>query len=191
MSATTTEGPGMRLKVCLVGEHAVGKTSLIGRFVHDEYDDRYVATLGTKVTKKELVARLPGSSEEMHVVLSIWDIMGNGTVRDLLREAYFRGSQGILAVCDVTRPETLPALLGWRRSIEKVAGRVPAYVLANKIDLVEETRLRAADLEAVSGQWGSPWLFTSAKTGEGVEEAFDGLARLVLKAQLQAGKATA
>ena len=183
MQATASEDPRVKLKICLAGEMTVGKTSLIRRFVHDTFDDRYLSTLGAKVTKKEIQVEMPGSKKRGHVDLTIWDIMGFRGFRELLKEAYFRGSQGILAVCDVTRTGTLPDLVGWRKSVEKVAGRIPAYVLANKVDLVEETRLTAGDLEAFCKEWDCPYLLTSAKTGENVEEAFEGLTSLVLAAQ--------
>ncbi len=185
MQATASEDPWVKLKVCLAGEVAVGKTSLIRRYVDDTFDDRYLATMGAKVTKRVLSVTMPGSRQRGHVDLTIWDIMGDRGFRDLLKEAYFQGVQGILAVCDVTRPETLLELEDWRRAIEKVAGRIPAYVLANKVDLVEETRLTSSDLETFCKEWDCPYLLTSAKTGENVEEAFEGLISLVLEAQLR------
>ncbi len=166
MATTASEDPQVKLKVCLAGEFAVGKTSLLRRIVDDTFDDRYLATLGAKVTKTVLTVQMPGSKKKGHVDLTIWDIMGNRGFRELLKEAYFQGVQGILAVCDVTRTGTLDDLEGWRRSIEKVTGRVPSYVLVNKVDLTEETRLTASDLEAFCKEWDCPYLLTSAKTGE-------------------------
>src|SRR5436309_13728901 len=92
----------MKVKVCLVGEHAVGKTSLIKRYVLNEHDDRYIVTLGAKGSKKEL-ALTPKGSDAVQLDMTIWDIMGSKGFRDLLREAYSRGAQGTLAVADVTR----------------------------------------------------------------------------------------
>lgn len=173
---TTLEAPHHKLKVCLVGEGAVGKTSLIQRFVYDAFQDRYVATLGTRVTKKELRLNLPGTEEEGRVVLMIWDVMGQKSVRDLLQEGWFHGTQGILMVCDVTRPETLKELEGWKTSVEGVAGDVPCYLMGNKADLKEDARVAPDDLKAYGKEWGCPYTFTSAKTGEGVEKAFEDLA---------------
>ncbi|MFQ6012640.1 MAG: Rab family GTPase [Thermoplasmata archaeon] len=177
---TSLEKPRVKLKICLVGEPAVGKTSLIRRFVHGDFDDDYTVTLGTRVTKK--VVRLPASDggEPEGVVLVIWDIMGQQGIRDLLQEAFFRGAQGILMVCDVTQPDTLPRLEGWRQSVEGVAGPLPAHLLASKVDLADQASLSEAALEAACRQWRCSWQFSSAKTGQGVEEAFEGLTRLVL-----------
>lgn len=182
MPATASEEV-VKLKVCLIGEKTVGKTSLIRRFVDDAFDDRYLVTLGTKVTKRVLSVAMPGSGRQAHVDMTIWDIMGDAEFLQLLKLAYFRGAQGILAVCDVTQPATLYKLDDWRSLVEQVAGEIPAYVLANKVDL--EPRLSASDLNVFGTDWSAPTLFTSAKTGENVKAAFAGLALLILESQLQ------
>src|SRR2546430_10752896 len=97
----------MKVKVCLIGEAAVGKTSLIRRFVLDNFDDKYIQTLGTKVSKKELASPSPDGTGDLKIDMTIWDIMGQKGFRELLKEAYFYGARGIIAVCDVTRRETL------------------------------------------------------------------------------------
>lgn len=169
----------IKLKVCLVGEPAVGKTCLVRRFVYDDFQGDYTVTLGTRVAKKDL--RLSSVGRDTgRVTLLIWDIMGQQGIREILREAYFQGAEGVLMVCDVTRPETLPELAGWRRAVRDVAGEIPSYLLATKIDLREEAKMREDDVKAVSENWMCPYGFTSAKTGEGVEEAFEGLTHLIL-----------
>src|SRR2546429_9381884 len=101
----------MKVKVCLVGEGAVGKTCLIRRFIQDQFDDRYISTLGAKVSKKEI--KVDGPNGGMDVDRTIWDIMGEKGFRELLKEAYFHGAQGVLAFCDVTPKETLDDLGDW------------------------------------------------------------------------------
>ncbi len=64
----------LKAKICLIGEAAVGKTSLIRRYVEDAFDDKYISTLGAKVSKKELVLDSP--SGPLNVDMTIWDIMG-------------------------------------------------------------------------------------------------------------------
>ncbi|MFQ5908727.1 MAG: Rab family GTPase [Thermoplasmata archaeon] len=177
---TTLEEPRIKLKVCLVGEPAVGKTSLIRRFVYDDFTDDYTVTLGTRITKKELRLPLSDGGAPEGVTLVIWDIMGQEGIRELLKEAFFQGAQGILMVSDVTRPGTLALLEGWRDSVAEIAGTLPSYLLASKVDLVDETSSMEADLEAACQRWNASWGFSSAKTGQGVDEAFEGLARLVL-----------
>ncbi|OGS48132.1 MAG: hypothetical protein A3K68_02885 [Euryarchaeota archaeon RBG_16_68_13] len=171
--------PKMKVKVCLVGEGAVGKTCLIRRFVHDQFDDRYISTLGAKVSKKEILTK--GSSGEIEVDMTIWDIMGEKGFRELLKEAYFHGAQGVLAVCDVTRAETVTELEDWIAAVVKVTGNIPVEILANKIDLKDEIAVTEDDIKKLASKHGAPFLFTSAKTGENVETAFTDLARLIGK----------
>lgn len=171
----------MKMKICLVGEGAVGKTSLIRRYVLDEFDDRYISTLGAKITKKELVIGNSTDGNSIHVDMTIWDIMGEKGFRELLKEAYFHGAQGILAVADVTRRNTLSDLDSWISAIETVTGRIPIHFLANKIDLSDQLAFTESELHGMSENYGSPYLFTSAKTGENVEKAFLDIAGTIVK----------
>lgn len=180
----TRQEADLKLKICLAGEYAVGKTSLIRRFVHDEFDDRYIATVGAKVTKAEVAVKHPATGEALQAVLTIWDVMGAEGLRQLLRDVYFAGVQGILAVCDVTRPETLSNLDAWRRVVVQTTGPVPAYVLGNKVDLAEEVRLEESEVASFAASHESPYLFTSAKTGANVGAAFRGLTELVLQRKM-------
>ena len=173
----------VKLKICMAGEAMVGKTSLIRRYVLDEYEDRYTATLGTKITKRTFVVQDPRTRHPAEVNLILWDIMGTPTLRDLLKEAYYHGAHGILGVADVTRKETLRELDAWSRSIQTVAGLVPTYVVVNKADLESGRQLDRETIDAYCGQRGWGWSFTSAKTGDGVEGAFARLVDLVLSAR--------
>ena len=169
----------MKVKLCLVGDSAVGKTSLIRRFVHDEFDDHYVSTMGAKVSKKEIAVKA-GNGGRVDVDLTIWDIMGEESFRDLLKEVYFHGVKGFLTVCDVTRKETLFSLVGWVNAVQKVTGAIPMYVLANKMDLEGQASFDEMDLKAFAGEYDAAYGFTSAKTGEKVQEAFERLAEAIV-----------
>lgn len=182
---TGLKEPKLKLKICLCGEEAVGKTSLIRRFVEDVFDDRHVVTLGAKVTKKELQVRMPDSGDPMRAILAVWDILGDWGLGQFPRNSYFRGAQGLLAVCDATRPLTLARLEGWRQAALKVAGGVPTYVLGNKVDLIEDQQFGEEEIRAFCARRGSPYILTSAKTGEGVEEAFRRLTGSILRAQFR------
>ncbi|MCK4442985.1 MAG: GTP-binding protein [Thermoplasmata archaeon] len=171
----------MKMKICLIGEGAVGKTSLIRRFVLDEFDDKYLQTLGTKVSKKELEIPADGDSPAIQVDMTIWDIMGQKGFRELLKDAYFYGAKGIIAVCDVTRRTTLEELDDWIEGVYSVSGRVPIQFLANKSDLEDKLAMNAKDLEQATKAYDSRYYFTSARTGLNVEQAFRELALRVGK----------
>ncbi len=166
----------MKVKIALVGESAVGKTSLVRRFVKDEYDDKYLHTVGTKVTKIELTVPF-GADTDVEVDVSIFDIMGQKGFKDMIKETFFHGCQGLLAVCDVTRRETLDAIHDWMAAATGVAGDVSAYLLVNKMDLAARGRAFSdSEVEKVARTWEMPIAYTSAQTGVGVDDAFNSLA---------------
>src|SRR5256885_164403 len=126
----------MKSKVALVGESSVGKTSLVRRFVRNEYDDKYIHTVGTKVSKVELT--IPhGPDTEVEVDLALFDTMGQKGFKDMVKESFFFGCQGLLAVCDVTRAETLHAVHEWMSTATGVAGGGPPLLPLNKKGLPE------------------------------------------------------
>lgn len=167
----------VKAKVCLVGDVAVGKTSLIKRFVQDEFDDRYIATVGTKVTKKTVDVMWRGAPASLD--LMVWDIMGEKGFRALLRDAYFEGSHGVIAVCDLTRKDTFYDLNNWVQMIRKQVGNVPMVFLGNKMDLEERLVITPDELARMGTIHSAPQFLASAKTGAGVNEAFKALAEAI------------
>jgi small GTP-binding protein len=167
----------MKARVCLVGESGVGKTSLVRRFVFNEFDDRYIQTLGAKVVRKDVSVELDGHA--FRVVLTILDIMGEPEFRDLLKEAYFHEVQGIVAVGDLTRPDTVRALPEWIGAARRVSGPVPITVLGNKADLPVADGAPDAVQEVADAVQAPTWL-TSSKTGVSVDAAFVGLSQAIV-----------
>lgn len=170
----------VKVKLCLVGDSGVGKTSLIRRYVVDMFDDAYVQTLGAKVTKKTILLPVFNPGPPLEVVMTIWDIMGNAGFQELLKESYFYGCQGLLAVADVTERETLESLDGWIDRAWDIAGDVPVHILVNKVDLEDRLAFGEDRVRAFSEAYASPYLFTSAKRGDNVSKAFEDLARRIL-----------
>ena len=176
----------VKSKVCLVGEKAVGKTSLVRRFVMNMFDEQYVTTIGTRVSKKEVHISMPDLAESVQVDLMIWDIMGEKGFHELLKDAYFYGANGILAVADLTRRRTLDDLDDWIDSVEQVVGKVPILIAVNKADLASNARFRERDVAEFAKAYGAEFFLTSAKTGDQVETAFARLGALVVEHQLHA-----
>ncbi len=102
----------------------------------------------------------------------------------MLGDSFFNGAQGILAVADLTRRETLPVLTGWVEAVESVAGKVPVVLVANKADLTAEAQFGAVDLAEMADALGCTYLLTSAKNGQNVEDAFLRLATQIATARL-------
>lgn len=160
------------LKLCLLGDGAVGKTSLVRRYVFDVFDDKYLMSFGTKVSKKSVVV------DDMQADLMIWDILGQRT-QNTLHAAYYRGAAGALVVCDVTREETVKSLSSWIDNFVSVVGEMPILLLANKCDLKGEVSMN--ELKSFSDSIGSTLLETSAKTGDNVEDAFSLIAQKMVE----------
>jgi len=170
----------LKKKICLLGDPAVGKTSLIRKYVLDKYDDEYISTLGTKVTKKELVFIDEVTKSEIDMTLIIWDVLGQKEFHRI-HEAAFQGSKGAFIVCDITRFETVASMEDWIYKLLEVAGQIPIILLANKSDLVANPDV--SYLEGVAKTFNASFYLTSAKTGKNVAEAFFKLGTLVAKDQ--------
>src|SRR5881409_2685893 len=175
------EAQRIKTKVCLVGEAAVGKTSLIRRFVQDEFDDRYITTLGAKVSKREMTFEARDRTK-IQMDMTIWDIMGEKGFRDLLKEAFFHGAKGILAVCDITRYSTLKELDDWVQSVFNVVGEIPVVYSVNKVDLKDEVMILYGDkeIDQATRAFDAPYFYTSAKSGERVEVTIHALGNAIL-----------
>lgn len=179
----------VKKKIVLLGDSAVGKTSLIRRYVYDHFEDSYIATIGSKVTKKDVLVQKPDGS--MKLSLIIWDLIGReGYVA--LHSRSFVGTHGALLVADLTREETLASLEKyWIPLLFKIVGNVPLVFASNKSDLKEEFEFEVEDLEKVTSRFNkgtetilprnlSTSYLTSAKNGSEVENAFASLAHLTL-----------
>lgn len=166
-------------KVCLAGDSMVGKTSLIRRFVLDMFDDKYLTTLGAKVSKKEVTVT-DEKGEETKITLMIWDIMGLVGFRVELHRAHFKGAKGALVVCDITRKDTLDTLGAWADSLVEEVGKIPIVFLANKYDLKDRAEFTEEELKKVAEKYNAKFLFTSAKTGDNVTNAFNLIAKQML-----------
>jgi small GTP-binding protein len=164
-------------KVCLVGDMAVGKTSLVRRFVYDLFDDRYMSTIGVKVSRKTQVVAQASDVVEVHMLL--WDLAGSQRFSGL-RTSYLRGAAGAVLVCDLTRPETLDSLSSYVDHLRRISPRSRFILAANKRDLHAEQRLTQAQIEQAADELGSPCYLTSAKTGDRVAELFRRLAEMLI-----------
>ena len=154
----------LQKKVCVMGAFGVGKTSLVRRYVQSIFSDAYLTTVGVKIDKKNL------NVGEMPVTLILWDIAGEDDVT-AIRMSYLRGASGYFLVADGTRGETLDVASSIQTRAAAEVGPVPFVLLLNKADLQNDWDLVAPSVETLQNA-GWTILRTSAKTGEGVEEAF-------------------
>jgi small GTP-binding protein len=159
----------LQKKICMLGSFAVGKTSLVRRYVESIYSDVYQTTVGVKVDKKIV------QQDATEVTLVLWDIYGEDEFQKM-RWSYLRGSSGYLLVADGTRRATLEKALAMEEKVREEVGEIPFIFVINKCDLAQEWQLDPT-LEAQFAAKNWTVLRSSAKTGENVEEAFLQLTR--------------
>jgi len=177
-----TEEVNITMKICFLGDSSVGKTSLIRKYVYDSFDDSYLMTMGTKVSKKTITVDMPELDKKFNVTFMIWGIIGDIHFRGLLHHSYLHGAAGALLVCDVTRPETMESLSVWAESLE-IEGEedIPIIFMVNKSDLTDQKKLSEEDVKKLADVYNSLFLLTSAKTGQNVEETFKVLGKKMVE----------
>ncbi len=169
----------IKRKILLLGDGAVGKTSLIRKFVTDQFDDKYIASIGTKVTKKVINFKL--KDDELKLTLLIWDILGQSDFKGVIGASFY-GASGAFLVADMTRRPTLENLKKvWLPRVEEVAKDLPIVFLGNKADLKGDYAFREKDISELAATYEAPHFLTSAKTGLNVNMAFYRLAYEVAK----------
>ncbi len=170
-------------KIVLLGDGAVGKTSLKRRFVYKTFDPIEQMTIGADF------ARVTLELNDFQVILQIWDIAGQARYKEIAT-SYYRGAKGAMIAFDVTRESTFQSIPKWISMLVQNAGKIPFMLVGNKIDLVNERVVSKERAEKYAESlsewlgWNVPYMETSAKTGENVEESFLILANNVLDISL-------
>ena len=159
-------------KISLLGDFAVGKTSTVARSVRNTFSEAYLTTVGVKVDTKTIA-----TAEGHSLRLVLWDIAGASSL-DQMRANYIGGTQGLLLIADGTRSDTVDTVLRLRDQASRLLGHeLPAVLVLNKCDLADEWDVPPERIRELALQL--PVFSASARTGEGVEEAFIALAALV------------
>ena len=160
-------------KICMLGAFAVGKTSLVSRYVSSLFSDKYHTTVGVKIDKKQLTV------DQQEMTLMLWDIYGQDDYQNV-QPSQLRGMSGYLLVVDGTRSGTLDIARQLQQKATAAVGPVPFIMLLNKADLAASWEIdEPAFYKLVEQGWRV--IRTSAKTGEGVDEAFYLLAKAMLE----------
>jgi len=156
----------------MLGAFAVGKTSLVAQFVRSMFSEKYQTTVGVKIDKKSLKV----GADDVNMML--WDLHGEDEFQKI-RLSYLRGTSGYLLVADGTRAETLDLAIGIQQTVQQEVGDMPFILVLNKSDLATQWALEQNTLDNLTAKrWEI--IKSSAKTGEGVEEAFLSLAQRML-----------
>ena len=176
----------LKFKISVLGDPSVGKTSLIHHFCEGFFRESYLATIGVAFLTKNVEVKLE-DGREAEVTLQIWDV-GGQSIFSRIRTKYIKGSQGCLCIWDVTNRNSLTHIDAW---VEELINSVnmtslegyPLIVIGNKIDLNYDKRLVERAEQYLKNQFNVPikTFFTSAKTGQGMNEAFELITKLMIK----------
>lgn len=159
-------------KICMIGSFAVGKTSLVTRFVKSIFTEKYLTTIGVKIDKKTVEV----NDQQINMIL--WDIHGEDDFQQISM-SYLRGSSGYLLIVDGTRKNTLEKAFDLHERVEEKYGELPFILILNKSDLESDWEIDEKDMKKL---YEMNWdvVSTSAKTGDGVEAAFHKLAHKIM-----------
>jgi len=167
----------IKKKICLLGSFSVGKTSLIERYVHNRFEEKYLTTVGVKISQKLLPPlEIPRRGQLIQHTFLIWDIAGLEKFSHVAMN-YFRGAAGALAVADLTVPESIDRLHEFCEKFLSVSPEAVVLVLGNKLDIFQNDKKTLSALEETARRFSSAYLLTSAKSGHQVEKAFEMLSK--------------
>ena len=158
----------------MIGASGVGKTSLVSKFVHSIFSDKYLTTVGVKIDKKTVTV------DGNEVMLMIWDLAGDDDFQRL-QTSYLRGTSGYLLVADGTRRVTFEQILEIQTRVATALPAAPFILALNKADLAPQWEVNETDISGLTSR-GWKTIKTSAKEGACVEEAFTDLARMMTAA---------
>ncbi len=168
--------PDYNYKILLLGSAAVGKTSLVQRFVHDRFDSSYLMTIGMEPSEKHV-----DLEDGTRVALSIWDLAGQERFR-FVRPTFYKGAKAALLVYDLTRATTLKDIKKWEKEFVDNCGKeVVKILVGNKEDLKNQIAVSKKESEEMHSKIKSKEnIRTSALTGNQVDEAFTTIAKLLV-----------
>ena len=174
----------MIYKIIVIGDPAVGKTSLLTNFCGDKFQYEYVPTVGVNITKQKVTVK-NDMGKDTDIYLMIWDVAGQPQFY-MLHRPYFNGADGMILTYDVTRSSSFSNVNNWYSTAVKYGlSGVPRVLIGNKIDLKDEKKIILPMAEHLSQKLNAPFFETSAMTGENVAEMFIKIGELTLLSKLQ------
>jgi len=162
-------------KIIVIGDPEVGKTDLLRKYATNQFEERYLPTVGVSISKE------PVELEDHNAIVSLmlWDIAGQPHFY-MLHRPYFNGADGMLLVFDITRSSTFSNINNWYNSAVKYGlSGVPRILIGNKAHLKEQRKIILPMAEHLSEKLKAPYFETSNLTGQNVKAVFQKIAELV------------
>ena len=167
------ENNEINLKILILGDSSVGKTSLLLKYADGYFPTIYVATIGIEYKVKKI--NINGAD----INLQIWDTAGEERFRSITQN-YMKGADGILYVFDITQKSSFDNLKTWIRQSEEITEGFKKIIVGNKSDLENERRIQKETVQKFCDERNIKGIEVSAKMGTKVSEAFETLAKLII-----------
>ncbi len=175
---TATDSYQYLFKLMVIGEGAVGKTTLVNRYVTGTFEKDYKTTIGSQFAVKLTHISPPESEYSTGIKIQAWDVAGQARFK-AVRKMYYSGAAGIILVFDVTRRRSFTEMAKWvQESDESIGTRVPALIVGNKTDLPDRA-VPSDEAKRWAEDNGFLYMESSAKTGDGVADMFTVLAEIM------------
>ena len=166
-------------KVIVLGDGAVGKTSIVHRYVTDKFQKRYTATIGVDILNKTV--KISKDVTDYEVNLNLWDIGGQDSFK-LVRGKFYKQAIAALLIFDLTNKKSFDNLNEWvKEALNNVEQQIPFVLVGNKIDLTDNRAISSEEIQKKAKELKiSLVIETSAVTGEGIDQAFNYLAHTII-----------
>ena len=175
MNPEKEKDPIIILKILILGDSGVGKTSILIKYINNKFDESHIATIGVDYMDKTI------KYKNINVKLQIWDTAGQERFRNVI-SSYFKGAHGILLIYDITARDSFKELENWLGEVERNATpQVLKILIGNKCDLDEQRQITVDEGEAFAARNGMKFIETSAKNNTNVNEAFEALAKIMVE----------
>jgi len=161
-------------KIVVIGEAAVGKTSLVKKFCEGAFLEGYKTTIGSDFYVKNF------SIGDTQVSLSLWDLAGEHRFKSVL-PTFCKGSNGAIICFDLTRRKTYIRLAEWIEFLWEITGLIPSVLVGNKADLQDLRVVNSEEAKQYAQQCGMEYFESSAKNGDGVIDIFEALTKKIIK----------
>jgi len=166
-------------KVIVIGDPAVGKTSLLTKFATEKFEEKYLSTIGLQILKEPIELK----DHDATVNLIFWNIAGQPQFY-MLHRPYFNGADGMLIVFDITRSSTFSNVNNWYNAAVKYGlSGIPRILIGNKVDLAEERKIILPMAEHLSEKLNAPYFETSILNGENVKAVFQKISELIFNSK--------
>ncbi len=163
-----------RYKITLIGEQAVGKSSITRKYTKNEFSANILGTTGLEIQKKEL------NINDDKIIVTIFDSAGHERFRKIA-ESHYKGSNGLIFVYDITDSKSFEIVDQWLNNILNEKSEIDILLIGNKNDLAESRQVQLNVGNGLAEKFGIEFMESSAKTGENIQESFSSIIKKIHK----------